>query len=166
MIKSFSLRVPGIFFAAFGISLWARASFNFNGNFVYLLFAVFGLAGVFLYAGKELKALLFVSAFLFMTGIYYWIINNFELLNKTTFPFPVLLIITGAAFFVLYIDDTAERTLLFTSLLLLVLGFSAFKVNYFWFIRFANNLCVIIYDYWQVFMIFIGVNLMLTRKTD
>lgn len=166
MSNNFSLRLPGVFFAVLGISIWVCGSFNFNFNVIYFLMVFFGIAGVFLFTGRQLKAVLFLSAFVFMSGIYYLIIRNFELLNKITFPFPVLLIITGAAFWVLYIDDTAEKTLLVLSILLLVFGFIALKMNHFWFIRFANNLCVIIYNYWQVFLIFIGMNLMLTRKAD
>ncbi len=159
--------LPALFFAAAGVIylLTSSSLLSINViNYSYLTFAVFGLAGVFVYIGNDERPLLIISSVVFIYSVYMYIPANFELLNKTSFPFPVLLIISATAFFMLYLDNTSEKVFLFISASLIIISLLLFRYNGFWLVRFGNSLCEIIYSYWYVFLIFIGTNLLLSNR--
>jgi len=167
LIDRISKILPGLFFIIIGL-IYAFRNTYFSElvihNAIFITLIVFGWLGVLVNIGQNKRVVLFISVFIFMSGIYYFVIENFELLNKSTFPFPVLSIISGIAIFLLFFDNPQEKKLLFISIALLLIGFIALSYNYFWFNRYANNLSNIIYGYWPVFLVFIGINLLLSRE--
>lgn len=166
MLLKVNKLLPAFFFLSLGtvnlLSEYFDSQLIFT-NSLYAVFILIGIIGVFFYTDHS-KPLLFISSSLFMYGIYKILLNNFELLNKSSFSLPVLLLIVGISAFMLYFDNPSDIIFLYTALLLILLGITAFVFKGFWFVQFGNSLCEIVLTYWQVFIIFIGINLLLSNR--
>ncbi len=128
------------------------------------LYILAGVTGVYIYFNSNRKVLLILSVVIFLIGVYNLLLNRFDLLNKSTFAFPVLMIFSGIVFLYLFFDDTKERIFLLLSILSVLIGIMAFKYNYYWYFRFANNLTQLMFLYKEIFLIFIGINFLLSPK--
>lgn len=166
MIKKTANILPSVFFLTLGIVYLFTDNNNLSAHsYIFATYIIFGIIGTFFYTGYN-RAMLFLSSAIFMIGIYKFLIYNFELLNKLSYPFPVVIIIFGVGNFILFLDNTREKAFLIISLISLATGILAFIYRGFWFVIFGNNLCQIVLAYWEIFLIFVGVNLLLPYKED
>jgi hypothetical protein len=124
----------------------------------------YGVSQTYLSIGKNRKGYLFTGTFLFLTGIFLFIISNFEFDNTRELIFPSLLFITGICCLMLFIDDRKKSyliisvTLIFTGLMVTVfVGSLSFSV-------FIQALVNIILKYWLVVLIVLGIILILHKE--
>ena len=125
----------------------------------------YGVSQTYLSIGKNQKGYLFAGTFLFLTGIVFFTISNFEFNNTRELIFPSLLFITGVCFLMLFMDDSTKRnylivsgTLIFTGLMVTIFaGSPSFSL-------FFQALINIALKYWLVILIVLGIILILHRE--
>lgn len=94
-----------------------------------------------------------------------FVINYYEIFNPSSAIFASILFITGAGFFILFIDNTEEKVFLFSGMLLLLISYSTITfLKDMQIIKTANSLSNLVLDYWPAFLLLFGINILLMRK--
>ena len=94
-----------------------------------------------------------------------YVINNYEILKPSSAIFASILFITGSSFIILFIDNTKEKAFLYSGILLLAVSYSVITVfKNLEIIKTANSLSNLVLDYWPVFLLLFGINILLMRK--
>jgi hypothetical protein len=125
----------------------------------------YGIGQTYLSIGKNRNGYLFAGTFLFLTGIFLFIVNNFEFNSTKELIFPSLLFITGICFLILFIDNSTKKnflilsvTLIFTGLMVTIfVGTPSFSA-------FFRAVLTVALKYWLVILIVLGIILILHRE--
>lgn len=85
-------------------------------------FLFWGAGIVYQFWGSDYNTLIFSGTVLFLSGIFLYVINNFEFFITGKIIFPAILFICSAGFFMLYLNRLQQKTFLFASLVMLISG--------------------------------------------
>jgi|WetSurMetagenome_2_1015567.scaffolds.fasta_scaffold537499_2 hypothetical protein len=134
-----------------------------NEEILAYTFIFYGISSVYSSLGKDKKFRLFLGTVVFLIGIVFFILNNFDITSLSRIIFPSIILILGAGCFMLYIDNTNDKAILYASLFFVLIGitysiiFGPVKFGIFVF-----SLYQIILKYWIVItiaaIIFISIN--------
>ncbi len=115
-------------------------------------FMLYGLSTVFVSMGLNKKIRLFFGSASFFTGIVFFMIENFDIINPSVLVFPSVLFIIGLSCLMLFIDNTSDTALILVSIIFIVLGFiylagaSTFAIG-----TFFKSIYGIAVGHWPVF---------------
>lgn len=128
-------------------------------------FILFGLPSAYISFNDNRRDLLLLSTVLFMMGIIFLVKSNYEIINTRGIVFTSILFIGGTTFLVLFIDNTKEKTFLYTSFVLLALGFfSITLLREMGILDYANKIADLAEDFWPVVLIVFGLNIFWNRN--
>ena len=129
------------------------------------VFILYGVVTVYFSLGTGYRGRLFFASVVFLSGVMMYVINNYEILRPSSAIFASILFITGSSFIILFIDNTKEKTFLFSGILLLAVSYSAITVfNDLGIVKTANGLSNLVLDFWPVFLFLFGINILIMRK--
>ena len=128
-------------------------------------FIFYGLATVYLSMGNNKKLQVFLGSAVFLIGIDFMVISNFDIFNSSGIIFPSTLLILGISSFILYLDNTEDRAIFFVSLIFILFGLIySISVGSLGIISFLKSLIALVKDYWIVPVIAFIVFVLLGRK--
>ena len=93
-----------------------------NEELLAYTFVFYGISSVYLSMGQDKKFRVFLGTVVFLTGIVFFIINNFDIISLTKIILPSIILILGAGCFMLYMDNTNDKAILYVSLFLILVG--------------------------------------------
>ena len=129
------------------------------------VFIFYGIISAYFSFNTGYRGRLFFSSAIFLSGVLLFVINNFEIFDKSSLIFTAILFIIGASFIILFIDNTNERLFLYSGMALLILSYSsAVFYNNLQIIKTANSLAELLMEYWPVLLLLFGINILLNRK--
>jgi len=118
----------------------------------------YGISLVYLSFGRNKKAALFVGTVIFLCGLVFFLINNFDFTEPEKLIIPSFMFISGAGFLMLFIDDIYNILLLVISVVFILLGvFSAFILGTVEASSYFISLWYIIQKYWPVAIILAAI---------
>lgn len=128
-------------------------------------FIFYGLATVYLSMGNNKKLQVFLGSAVFLIGIDFMVISNFDIFNSSGIIFPSTLLILGISSLILYLDNTEDRAIFFVSLIFILFGLIySISVGSLGVISFLKSLIALVKDYWIVPVIAFIVFVLLGRK--
>ena len=130
-----------------------------------LTLILFGLITIVTAMNKIKRSSLFLVSMALNVGMILLVIENFEILNIYNIILSSILFLLGSGFFVLFLENHSEKTLLYASFFFLSLSFISmlfYKENFI--IQFANRVTLILLDFWPVFLIIFGIVLVAGRR--
>ncbi len=150
-----------------GLSYVTRTGFvNLSSEEVIgISFAFYGIPSVYVSLNDGRRSRLFVSTVAFFIGIIFIVTSRFELMDSRGLVFASILLIGGAAFLILFIENTKEKIFLAAAVVLIALGYASTNIFRQWgILDTANKIANFVDDYWSVILIVLGLNIFLTRK--
>ncbi len=128
-------------------------------------FIFYGLATVYLSMGNNKKLQVFLGSAVFLIGIDFMVISNFDIFSSSGIIFPSTLLILGISSFILYLDNTEDRAIFFVSIIFILFGLIySISVGSLGIISFLKSLFALVKDYWVVPVIAFIVFVLLGRK--
>ena len=82
-----------------------------------------GISMVFISFGNDKKAVLFAGTIIFLLGLVFFILNNFDFEKTNNLILPSFLFILGTGFFVLFLDKFSNKKNLVLSVTFWLIGF-------------------------------------------
>lgn len=139
-------------------------SINYENNFYYLLQFI-GLVMVFSAAERTKRTSIFVGSILFISGMVFFIVDHYEILNPVKIVIPSILISFGAGFLLLFIDNVKEKVFLILSVILfaITLLFIVLHDNYVS-LDVANRMVYQMLEFWPVLLSLIGIGLLANSR--
>ncbi len=129
-----------------------------------LMFLVYGIIAYPLSFGSSNKALLFTSTLLFLIGIELMLPEIFVIKIYSGFIATSLLLILGAAFLILFLNDKTKKTLLSVSVILILFGlFISHSDRLWWLATFLDRIGLLFIDVWPVLIVILGVSILITK---
>jgi hypothetical protein len=125
-----------------------------NEEILAYTFVFYGISSVYSSLGKNKKFRLFLGTVVFLIGIIFFVINNFDIVNLSRMIFPAIILTAGIGFLMLYIDNTNDKTILYVSAAFILPGL--FYSIYFGTMKpglFINSIYQIILKYWIIVII-------------
>jgi hypothetical protein len=127
-------------------------------------FIFYGVATVYTTFGEKNKFLIFLGAVIFLSGIVITLPAHFDFVRPVNIFIPSAVLIAGISLFVVYIDDTKNKTILFASLILTITGIifilSARNIQP---AVYIESILKIIEVFWPVLLIISGITIILKR---
>ena len=127
-------------------------------------FIFYGVATVYTSFGERNKFLIFLGAVIFLSGIAISLPAHFDFIRPVNIFIPSSVLIAGISLFIVYFDDTKNKTILFASLILIVTGLifilSARNIQP---VVFIESVLKIVEVYWPVLLIISGITIILKR---
>jgi len=145
---TFSFLILAVFFKLIGL-----LNIN-NEEILAYTFVFYGISSVYLSLGKNKKFRLFLGTVVFLTGIIFFILNNFDIINPSRMIFPAIILTAGTGFLMLYIDDTNDKGILYASVAFIIPGL-IYSI-YFGTMRpglFIYSIYQVILKYWFILLI-------------
>lgn len=136
-----------------------------NENILATTLIFYGLPSVYFSLNDGKRARLFFASVIFLTGIIFFIKANYELIDPRGLVFTSILFISGAAFIILFIENTTQKIFLYTGLFLMLTSY--FSITFFkelGIIDTANKLVNKTEIFWPVVLILTGLSIFLNRK--
>ena len=125
----------------------------------------YGVVSVFVNMGGRNKGGLFVGVLSFMVGVVLYVVNHFDIMSTNRMILPALFFVLAAGFLFLFLDDFSERTFLFISLFLILIGYlSSVLYDSSEWIRFSAESSKIILSQWEYLFIIIGLGVITDRR--
>jgi hypothetical protein len=93
-----------------------------NEEILAYTFVFYGISSVYLFMGKNKKFRLFLGTVVFLIGIIFFILNNFDITSLSRIIFPSIILMLGIGCLMLYIDNTDDKIILYASLILILIG--------------------------------------------
>jgi hypothetical protein len=93
-----------------------------NEEILAYTFIFYGISSVYLSLGRNKKFRIFLGTVVFLVGIIFFVINNFDIISISKIIFPSIILILGVAFLMLYIDNTNDKAILYVSLFFILSG--------------------------------------------
>ncbi len=125
---------------------------------------IYGIISAYIAFGTNKKGQIFSGAILFLSGILIYVINNYEFADYNLLFLPSLIFIFGAAFLILFLDDISNKAFLAVGIVLPVIsGGLIYTMRNFKIAEFIGTLSGVLFVYYPVFLILIGMNLILNR---
>jgi hypothetical protein len=124
----------------------------------------YGVASVYTSFGEKNKVLIFIGSAAFLTGIVLSLPSHFDFIRPLNVFIPSSILIAGISLFIVYFDDTSNKTILLAALILLLAGvifiLAARKVQP---VVFGESILKIIEVYWPVLIVISGITIILKR---
>jgi hypothetical protein len=127
----------------------------------------YGISLVYISFGNNQRGKLFIGSIIFLSGLLFYIISKFEFFRVSTLIVPALLLLFSISFFMLFLDNYHDKTVLLISVLFFVSGTIVTIYNgEISFSVFLNAVWHIILNYWPVVLIAIGMILIIHREKN
>ena len=155
--KNIILYLIGFILIAVILKLVGLVNFN-NFELLAVIFAAFGSGTVYNSMGKNKKISLFFGSAAFLAGVVFLLIGSRQIPNTSHIIFPSVLYIIGISCFMLYLDNTSDKTLILVSFIFILLGviYTAISGS-FSFDTFIGTLSDVIGEFWLVLLVVIIV---------
>ncbi len=128
------------------------------------LLLFYGLIFVITSMNGNSRGLLILGSLLFMAGLILFIVSEFEILNPVKTVLPSILISFGAAFFLLFVDNSKEKVFLFISVILMGTSVSLiFVLKDHYLYSLANSVSFLILEFWPILITLLGLGVLLNR---
>lgn len=159
-----------IYLSVFTILLYILRLFGFiridGGQILGYAFIFYGISSVYMSFGQKEKFLLALGSVFFCLGIFLFLINNFRFPSISNLIIPTVLMTFSVTLFLLYLDNTKNKFMLFSSAALFAVTLIIAKI---WgvisFSSFFISAWSTILGYWPIVLIFLFV-LFLLRDSD
>jgi hypothetical protein len=161
ILISLCLIISGLFVLGTSYNL---ITLNYTIFLEYILLFL-GVTLVLTSANNSSRSFLFLGSLLFICGSILFVVDNFEILTPIKIVLPSILFAFGAAFLILYIDNTQEKIFLFISIILMgisLLVIILLKNNDLYSI--ANRVSFLILEFWPILVSLIGLGILLNRN--
>ncbi len=160
--KVYSL-FPSFYFLVSGLLVLLR----FAGNLQISETEIFGIvflvtSPVYLYFsfGRKLKGGLISATFLFLLGVVFLVVKQWEILNLLQVVLPSVFFIPGGIFLILFIDNTKKKNFLFGAVVLFVLSALAIVAADIELVKVFNRLAFEVLNYWEALLVFVGLGML------
>ena len=124
----------------------------------------YGIATVYTSFGEKNKFLIFIGSVIFLSGILISLPTHFDFIRPMNIFIPSSVLITGISLFIVYFDDTNNKTILFASIILTIAGIifiiAARQIQV---VIFGESIIKIIGVYWPVLLVICGITILLKR---
>jgi hypothetical protein len=124
----------------------------------------YGIATVYTSFGEKNKFLIFIGSVIFLSGILISLPTHFDFIRPMNIFIPSSVLITGISLFIVYFDDTNNKTILFASIILTIAGIifiiAARQIQI---VIFGESIIKIIGVYWPVLLVICGITILLKR---
>ncbi len=135
------------------------------GAIIGITFVVYGMLAVYVSLNSGERGRLFLSTVLFFLGVIFIVKFNYELIDTRGLAFASILFISGAAFLILFLENTKVKVFAAAGLVLMLLGYLSTNIfKQLGVLRTANSIADVVDDFWPAVLIFLGLNIFLTRK--
>jgi hypothetical protein len=127
-------------------------------------FILYGVATVYTSFGENNKFILFFGSAVFLSGILLSLPAHFEFVKPLNLFLPSSILIIGISLLIVYFDNTQNKSILVTSVVLLASGFVLiFLSRNIQFSIYLEAIVDIINVYWPALLIVSGVTIILKR---
>ncbi|MGD8778790.1 MAG: hypothetical protein PVH88_07490 [Ignavibacteria bacterium] len=165
---------PDSFYKFFGLLLLiiSAASFtNFTeifgpgGNIILsIIFMLTGLVITYKSIGTNNNYVVFISSFLFLTGVFSFIFEEFYIINAGSFIFGISICITGCSLIILFINSNLRKYLthgiaFILAAALIILFFRDSVFNFY-----LSNIIIRLLNFWEMILVVVGVNLVIRYR--
>lgn len=136
-----------------------------SGEILSYVLAVYGIVTVYISMGKNKRLNLFLGTVIFLSGIILFVTNNFDFYKISGILLPSVFLIIGVGFLMLFIDNTAEKTILTLAVIFIVFGLiltiilGTISAH-----SFFNAILYIAQKYWILAVILIMIILLIKRE--
>ncbi len=136
-----------------------------NNQLLAYTFIFYGISSVYISFGRNKRLQLFIGTVIFLIGIVFFLISNFDIFNSSHLIFPSTLLILGISCWMLFLDNTDDKAVLFISIIFILLGIiysisvGAMRVG-----SFLNSILSIASKYWAIVLITFIIILLLRRE--
>ncbi len=124
----------------------------------------YGVASVYTSFGEKNKVIIFIGSAAFLAGIVISLQGHFDFIRPLNIFIPSSILIAGISLFIVFIDDTSNKTVLLAALILLITGIifilAARNVQP---AVFGESVLKIIEVYWPVLLVISGITIILKR---
>jgi len=125
-----------------------------------------GISMVFISFGNEKKAVLFTGTVIFLLGLTFFILTNFDFFQPTNLILPSFLFILGTSFFVLFMDKFSNKKNLVLSITFWLIGFVFVLLSgNFNLYTFFTTIKDVAFSFWSIIILVIGAFLLLNNYT-
>lgn len=93
-----------------------------NGEILSYALAFYGLGLVFISFGTARRGSLFLGTIVFLVGIVIFIRNHYSFEDNSKVIIPSIFLILGISFFMLFLDETSHRVLLYVAIVFSIVG--------------------------------------------
>lgn len=130
-------------------------------------FVFYGLSTVYASMGNNKKLKVFLGSSIFLIGIDFLVVSNFDIFNSSAIIFPSTLLILGASSFILFLDNTDDKAIFFISIIFTLLGLIySVSVGSLGIKSFIHSFISLISKYWIVLLLSIVVFALIRRKKE
>lgn len=127
-------------------------------------FVFYGISQVYVSMGRGKKLSLFIGSTIFLLGIEFFLIDNFDIITTSSIIFPSLMLILGISSFMLFLDNTEDKTILFISLIFILIGvIYSISVGSMRFGNFFTALFQLIIKYWVILILALVIIFIISR---
>ena len=146
------------------LKLWGIIDFANNEIWGYgLIF--YGISLVYISFGNNRRGRLFIGSILFLSGLFLFIVSKFEFFDVSRLIIPALLLIFSISFFMLFLDNLQEKSVLYISAIFFIAVTIVTLYNgEISFPAFIDSILQITLNYWPVVIIAIGIILIIHRE--
>ena len=139
-------------------------SISFQDILSYSLITI-GISLVYSEVIRQNRFLIFLGSLIFLTGIFFLIIENFDVHINEGMSLPIILIFSGSGLLMVHISTSTKKIFLMVSLILLSAGLALFIVKSNWSSSlFIQSLLSVVNFLWPVAILIIILVLLLRIK--
>ncbi len=124
----------------------------------------YGVASVYTSFGEKNKILIFIGSAAFLAGILISLPSHFDFIHPMNVFIPSSILIAGISLFIVFFDDTSNKTVLLAASLLVLAGIifilAARNIQP---AVFGESILRIIEVYWPVLLVISGITIILKR---
>jgi hypothetical protein len=134
-------------------------------NVVGITFVVYGVLAFYVSLGSGKRGWLFLSTIIFFIGIILIVKSSYELIDTRGLAFASILFIGGAVFLILFLENNKIKVFAVAAILLMLFGYLSTNLfKQIGILNTANSIAIVVEDFWPAILIFLGLNIFLTRK--
>ena len=136
-----------------------------NNELLAYTFIFYGISSVYISFGRNKRFQLFIGTTAFLIGVVFFLVSNFDIFNSSSLIFPSVLLILGICCWMLFLDNTDDKAVLFISIIFILLGIIySFSVGTLRIGSFINSIFSITVKYWMVALITLIIIILLKRE--
>lgn len=153
-------------FFAFSILLKIIGVINFNiSEIIGYALIFYGISQVYILFGSLQKFKLFYNTFIFLAGIFLFLINNFEFVKNSQLIIPSIFFIFSISFLMVFIENFSNKTALLFSIIFLLCGllYTIFTGSP-KLITFLNSIGKVFLKYLPLLLIIAGIIFLISRN--
>jgi hypothetical protein len=127
----------------------------------------YGVASIFFSMNTGERAIILLGSIVFIAGVILLVITNYEVLSLNRLLLPGLFTSAGTGFFMLFIENSKDKTFLITAA-------GAFLLTYFsmsgiipgFMIKLSGSFSAVIYSYSPIFLILFGIMSLISARNE